>query len=479
MGLTIALPRKVSHGSSPRLTIKIIGQGTKSPSHPNLKLKPFQIPAKNYLIERDRAGLGGCLYMEMRLGKTVVMCDFISTEKPNDINLVLCPYSVMETWKIQLNNFSIFDVEILDGEKSERIEKLSENKRWFILNYEMAEKLHILSYKINNLIIDESVRVSNPKAKITQYILKYARLIPRIYNLAGNPFPENKIQLFTQMLIEQKKFMGESNYYSIRSKYFENFGYDWVAKPDTNALINKELHDNCFVLSRKQAGLPDLKERITRKIKMTMEQKIAFTEMLKTFEYNGITTNFHLSQLNYLQQISGGYDISKGEFFSDEKAKDILYLLKNEFRNDPVMIWCRFIHEVEYLITYLRAFGIDCAEIHGDIAKDIREETRQRFNVGKISVVIATIKSLSKGTDWSGSDTSFYYSNEFSYDERSQSEDRIYHIEKNRPSLMVDFITEDSVDADILQAVSDKEFDSKIMLGKLLGKIVELKNKCL
>jgi superfamily II DNA or RNA helicase len=475
MSLTITIPAKVAQARPVRLTIKIKSTTKEAKTSARPVLKDFQIPAKNYLIARDEKNLGGALYMEMRLGKTVVMCDFISEKKPNDINLVLCPYQVMETWRIQLEKFGITDVEILDGEKSERIEKISANKRWFILNYEMAEKLEILSYAFQNIIIDESIRVSNPTAKITKYLLAKGIIVPRVYVLAGNPFPENRTQIFSQMIIMQRKFMGESNFYSIRSRYFENFGYDWVPKESTNDIISTEMHKNCFVLSRKQAGLPDLKERMVRKVKMTPEQRKAFNEMLKNFEYNGVSTNFHLSQLNYLQQISGGYDISKKEFFSEEKIKDIFYLLKNEFRGEPVMIWCRFTHEVEFIAQYLRGYGIECAEIYGEISKENRNEIRLRFNAGKIPVVVATIKSLSKGTDWSGSDTSFYYSNEFSYDERSQSEDRIYHLEKDRPSLIIDFVTENSVDEEVLLAISNKNIDSKLMLSNLMGKILEMK----
>ncbi len=438
---------------------------------PRPTLEPYQVKAREYLIARSEENKGGALYMQMRLGKTVVMCDFISTQKPNDINLVICTYSVLNTWKLELSNFGITDIQILEGKKQDRIKKLDEDVRWFIVNYEMIEKLEILKYKFDNIIIDESVKVANPQTGFTKYILKYSKIFPRIYLLAGKSCPQGIQQLITQFIIFNKSCLGKKNYYSVRNEFFDNEGYAWKPKPNTEFLLNQELHENAFVLSRKEAGLHDEKMFSLRAVKQTTEQRKAYRQMLSEFEFDGLVTNYHFSQQNFLQQISGGFHPLTKACFSYEKLKEMYYLFRTELKDESVLIWCKYVHEMKHIVYNLGKNGFHCEGISGLVDKEIRENIRLRFNERKLKYVCAVEASMYQGTDWSGADIALFYSNEFSYDKRSNALERIYHITKKRPLLFIDLVTENTLDIDIVDLLSDRELDHDLANSKLFQRI--------
>ena len=54
------------------------------------------------------------------------------------------------------------------------------------------------------------------------------------------------------------------------------------------------------------------------------------------------------------------------------------------------------------------------------------------------------------GLPWHASSTAIYYSNHFSGEIRQQTEDRIIHPMKKEPVLIIDLLTKDSIDEDIL-----------------------------
>ena len=88
-----------------------------------------------------------------------------------------------------------------------------------------------------------------------------------------------------------------------------------------------------------------------------------------------------------------------------------------------------------------------------------------------INVAILTIASSAKGQDWSVADTAIYYSNEYSNDLRSQSEDRICHPKKKLPLLIIDLNTESSIDEKVRKILKDKNFDSRMFMSRLIKEL--------
>lgn len=108
-GVRMRTAHRVCNGKCPENECKCWNETPVGPA-----LKPHQIPAINWMIERescDHYGIkGGLNSMEMGLGKTlasltVVMRDYGSDSPPEFPTLIACPLSAIYTWKEQIDTF--------------------------------------------------------------------------------------------------------------------------------------------------------------------------------------------------------------------------------------------------------------------------------------------------------------------------------------------------------------------------------------
>ena len=80
-----------------------------------------------------------------------------------------------------------------------------------------------------------------------------------------------------------------------------------------------------------------------------------------------------------------------------DKYKLIRMLLERE-NPDLAIVFCRTKHGAEKLARKLHANGIECREIHGNLAQNKRERVMKNFRTGKFDVLIAT-DLASRGID--------------------------------------------------------------------------------
>ena len=407
------------------------------------------------------------LFMEMRLGKTLTSIRYIKSRFAFPC-LIIAPYSIMKEWVNQLIEDNEPHLVCLQGTRKQRLNQLTKDTRWYISNYESMERLEL--YKAKNwksIICDESVRIANPKAMVVKHILKTYKHVPIRLPLSGNPAPENELQLVNQFIFSQGHFMGFKSYWSFRSRNYTNIGYDWIPIGNIKERIRQYVKEHAFVLSRKDAGLASEKLYQKRYIKMNAEQKKQIKSIMYNFEYKTKEVKNMLSQLICCQYIASGLSCEDThEVINDAKLKELVYLLKGELKGQKVLIWCKHRSEQTEIWKFLIKNKIANIIIHGDISINRRMELKDFFSTSPYTnVAVLTISSSCKGLSWKAADTSIYYSNEHSNDKRSQSEDRIEDMSKNVPLLIIDLLSEDSVDVDIHHALKNKNFDSELVMN--------------
>lgn len=173
-------------------------------------LMPHQQNAAAWAEDKDAIAL----FMEMRLGKTLVAIRWVQKKKLEKI-LVCCPLSTIESWEREL---------ALEGEKlvklvgtaAKRAKALTDNPdaRWYAINYEgLAERGHktysgkskavpspYATLPWECVIVDESTRIRNARAQITKVFLDHLSGARCRALLTGLPNPEGPEDLVTQFL---------------------------------------------------------------------------------------------------------------------------------------------------------------------------------------------------------------------------------------------------------------------------------------
>ncbi len=70
------------------------------------QLRSYQAEAAGWLGFLDRAGLGGCLAMDMGLGKTPTLLAHLLVDRGHGPNLVICPPAVLSNWASEAHRFT-------------------------------------------------------------------------------------------------------------------------------------------------------------------------------------------------------------------------------------------------------------------------------------------------------------------------------------------------------------------------------------
>lgn len=432
------------------------------------QLRPYQLDGIDYLKKNKKAFLA----WEMRLGKTLTVLRTFNSLP--GIKLVVCPKPVIEVWCEAMKDEKIWDYTAFSSSWRENILTFLHSQhipaKWLIANFEAVQRLpkEILE-TVDTIIVDESVRLKSPNAKTTKFFLDNFKETKRKVLLSGNPNPNSDLDLFTQMQFLHGSWMNCDNYWQFRQKFFKSdlMGWQFWARTSSKETIKIEFQKSAFILKRKAVGLDCEKIYEKRYVDMPKHLKKEYKRMEKEFvatlpkSGEELETNQILAQLSYLQQMAGGHLLK--EKFSDFKVKELVNLLEGELKGEQVVVWCRFRWEIEQISKALMK-KVPMDFINGSVPIPDRKEINKEFKEGRLKVLVMQIQTGRYGLNLSSADTAIYFSNTFSSDDRTQSEDRILDVKKKQPLLYVDLITRDSVDEHIHKVLKRKKKNSDFVM---------------
>jgi len=439
----------------------------------NRVLYPYQKKIVDYIKTTEHPAL----WVSMRLGKT--LCTIRALKDLPGRKLIVCPKSVIPTWCDELNMERISSYGWANTTDYKQF-YLNNGIQfglpdWVIVNYEAVTKFpYDNAAYYDYVVIDESVRLKNPQAKLTKFLLNNFRNAKKRICLSGNPAPNTPLDYFTQFQFLKNEWMGCNNYWKFRHRYFASDlqGWAWWTRKGSDEVIRKGVQENSYVLTRKDVGVANQKVYEKRVVSMPAKLEKEYKRMEKEFvaklpDGKEIETKWVLAQLIYLQEMAGGHLLNQE--VSDFKVKELINLLEGELKGEQVLIWCRFRWEIEAIMKKV----IGAEFINGDVPLDERKKIQDKFNGGKFNVLIMQIATGRYGLNLSSADTCIYFSNTFSYDDRSQSEARIESNTKRTPLLYIDLVTKNSIDEDLLKSLKKKEKHSKFFLNSVVENIKE------
>lgn len=407
--------------------------------------------------------------MEMRLGKTLTLIRYL-TEKAKPPYLIVAPMTVVEVWKEELLRETETSIVCLLGTLEKRTWAFNLRADWNIINYEgLLAFPRITDRKWGAVVLDESTRIKNPKAKITKFLCSNFRYAPVRAIASGLPAPESRMDLFSQFKFLDDTFMGFNNFWMWREKLFYPAGFDWLPKKGTMERIKKEVNNRAFWATLKDAKMGNVHIYEKRFIHMTKEQKADYDRAETSFEMK-VGDELKWTQWNpvmwlWLCRIAGGvYDGVKAE----GKIKEVLNLLGGELRDKQIVIWFRFNAELKAVSEALQKAGIRSKKITGTTPVVKRALRVSSFNNRKYQALLVQIKCGKFGLNLSVASAAIYFSNSASLEERRQSEERIEHMTKKEPLLYIDLVAKGTVDEDLVKLLQEKDFEAKLLQNKLL-----------
>ena len=424
--------------------------------------KSFVLSDHLYSYQKDicnKALNAGCygIFAETGCGKTVM---FLEISKHYGKTLVLCPLSVIETtWIADCNKFYP-DIKIINcwgHSKKQRLAKLQEQGKIFVMNYESFKILHneIRNMGFDCIVVDESSIMKNMTSQITTMLLEITDIIPHRFVMSGTPTPNRFDEIFSQMKFVNAEILGNNKYGFLQTYSHQDMSdpHVWYqTQEDKDKYYAKLSQQATFIRKEDCIDLPP-KVFEVKEFTLAKEHRKYYDDMVQDIQshINEWSKFEFTAKLMKLREIVSGFVIGRDGSITDfETDKDkLLQNTLNEIGDKPVIIWCQFRHEIERLA---KEFGGTALTSQTPKRDDIIRD----FQQGKIKYLFTHPKLLGKGLTFTNCTYNVYYSLSFSYEEFRQSQDRIHRIGQDNKCTYIILQGKDTIDKKIYNCLTRK-----------------------
>ena len=480
----------------------------------NFKTKPYKHQLDTFEESKNLPSFA--LFMEMGTGKTKVTIDTFShlfEKNKIDSVLILAPKSVYRTWaEIELpkhvpdrinTEIFIWNSYKKDTKKyRDELEKFcvpksrKPNKLYvFIMNIEaLSQKKETYVFQVANyfirsnpknfMIVDESTTIKQSKSNRTKHALKIScnALYKRI--LTGSPITQNPSDLYSQFKFLDPKILDFPNDFVFEKRYAIKkelrFGNKTI-----NKIVGWQRQDELYSLISPhsirilKSDCLDLPPKIYQKrsVELTSEQRrhyIEMKEMALTALSNEDIITVHSSVLpliSKLQQIVCGFikDTHKNKThdIKNNRISAVMDVLQ-EVNTGKVIIWSNFVYSIQKINEEIASkYGKESvASFYGDVSVEERQNIINNFQnpTHPLKYFVGNQQTGGMGITLTEANTVIYFSNNYKYDDRIQSEDRCHRIGQRKTVTYIDLCSEKTVDDRILWILKDKNNISKTVL---------------
>lgn len=414
---------------------------------------------------------------EMGTGKTLIsigIAGYLYLQKEINKLLIVTPLSITKVWEEEFQKFADFDyqLEVLEGptkEKSEALRNLFGTKlQVAVVNYESCWRMEkeIAFWKPDMIICDESSKIKNPQAKQSKALHRLGKISKHNIILTGTPVTNNPLDFFSQYKFLDESIFGGS-YYSFRARYAIMGGYGNYQVVGYKNLpeLTEKAHSIAFRITKKEAlDLPEQVD-VTRYVELEPMARAIYNQVERDsyaeLSQGEVVVRNVLTKLLRLSQITGGY--IKDEFseieeqVSSAKLNALEEIIEECIDADKkVVVFARFISEIDAITRMLKHYGIKYSLIRGDV-KDRASEVEKFQNDKDVKVFVGQLQTTGMGLTLTASDTAVFYSLSYNFADYEQAKARIHRIGQKNNCTYIHLIAKKTIDEKVMEALSKKK----------------------
>lgn len=422
--------------------------------------------------------------MDMGTGKTITtiaVAGALYQQRRISRMLVVAPKSIVDVWDEEFRKFANFpySLAVLDGSGARKVDTirnmLGTGLQVIVVNYESCWRLEeeIARWIPDMIVCDESSKIKNPQAKCSKALHHLGKKSSYNIILTGTPITNCPLDFFSQYKFLDDSVFGQSfysfrNYYAIMGGYQEHqiVGYKHLAE------LVKKAHSIAYRIRIDEAvELPEFVDEI-RPIRLEPKaQKIydgiskdSYAELMQ----GEVTTRNVLTQLLRLSQCTGGFirndDGGDAQQISTAKLEALEDIVDECVeQGKKVVVFARFVPEVEAISRMLTKKGIGHAIIKGDVTD--RAEQVQAFQTNpEVKVFIGQLATTGMGLTLTAGTVAVYYSLDFSYANYEQSRARIRRIGQTQRGVYIHLVAKGTIDEHVMSALQHKGDIAKMVV---------------
>lgn len=427
-----------------------------------LTLKSFQEEAVRLTINFLKSDIKGCYNAsEPGLGKTIHTLAALNTLECIK-TIILSPAGMRRTWFRETKKWSTLQPRILVVENSEDVRAIGQAE-YVIISYELARAnvKNIKGYKWDALVADESHKLKNLKAKVTQAVLDADKglWLDAKYHicLSGTPCTNDVADLFS--LCNAFDCEAFPNYWAFVNTFCNRKETPWGTKyvgVKNAEQLSRMIRSRFYFRFKKEDVLKDLPPKTYIPIYLGEECKVKYTkeELAAIERYKEQLRVSYSGNVQYMPKPPESFSKRRREQ-GLAKVPSVAAFVRDLLEQEiPVILFAYHIDVIEALHAELDKFKPSI--LYGATSPKNRAIAVDRFQAGETLLFIGQIQAAGVGITLTRSSTVVLCELDWSPAIVGQAVDRAHRIGQQNPVMAYYFQVENSIDEDIETAIIDK-----------------------
>lgn len=439
-----------------------------------------------YILDHPIAAI----FLDCGLGKTSITLSAIEQLMYDSFEihkvLVVAPLRVaLVSWPDEIRKWKSFKhlrYSVVVGSAKERKAALEEEADIYMINRENLQWLiekSDMPFDFDMVVLDELSSFKNWSSKRFKAFMKVRPRVKRVVGLTGTPSSNGLMDLFAEFkCLDMGKHLGRfiSQY---RLNYFKpdrmngQIVYSYKLLPGAEQQIYEKISD--ITISMKALDHLQMPELISTRypVYMDEDEQQVYADLkqdliIPYLEQESITAANAASLTGKLCQMANGcvYSDDGNEVLFHDRKLDALEDMIEAANGKPVMVAYWFKHDLTRIIKRLQQMGVVFQKLDS-------EESMRKWNAGELEVALVHPSSMGHGTNLqSGGNSLIWFGLTWSLELYQQTIARLWRQGQKAETVVVQhIITADTVDEDILAALSSKEVTQNALIAAVKARL--------
>jgi superfamily II DNA or RNA helicase len=444
------------------------------PDDLNANLRSYQKIGFEWLYRLTSKGVGAYLADDMGLGKTIQTLTLLLARKDQGPSLIVAPTSLCYNW---INEAKVFtpSLNLIDYRGKNRQELLTSLSDGDVLVCSYA-LIHqdidlLMSIYLNIMILDEAQMVKN-SGTLRSKSIKLLQAKSRIA-LSGTPVENHVGELWNMFDILNPGLLGsrayfQKNYALPIEQYIPEAMETLKGKVQpfilrrTRKNVLKELPDsqesNIYVsMTAAERSLYDASRyQASKKLKRSFNKKEQSKDRIQI-----------LAEITRLRKLAANFELSEAFKEQSSKSKAVLDKIQELLENGhKALIFSQFVTHLNIFENYFKEQGLSYTRLDGSMSHEHRQQAVELFNGGQRDLMLISLKAGGFGLNLTTADFIIHLDPWWNPAVEDQASGRALRIGQTKKVNIVRFITEDSIEDEILKLHEHKrEISDDILRG--------------
>jgi ERCC4-related helicase len=417
---------------------------------------------------------GAIIADEMGLGKTIqAIAAAVMKKNVFDFNrtLIVCPASLKEQWKEEIQKFSHEEAVVVDGFPEQRAEIYRNSNAFFIIvNYEtvLRDWRLINSMQPDFIILDEAQKIKNFSTATAQSVKRLARKHALV--ITGTPIENRLTDLYSIVQFVDPYFLTPLWEFSYQHCYFDESNKNKINGYYNLQQLNEKLR-RILIRREKRKVIKDLPEvtEITVPVPMHEEQQsyhAGFARNVQIILRKKYISPYDQQKLmllmaNMRMVCDSTYLIDKESYISP-KLHELREILVDKLdlvnRNGKVIIFSEWVTMLNLIGKMLHDCGIGFAQLSGKVMVKNRDKLVKKFETDSNCKVFLSTEAGGAGLNLQVADTVINFELPWNPAKKNQRIGRIDRLgQRNKHLTVINFVTRNSIEASIASGLSLKQ----------------------